>query len=445
MNDVLLTLFSLSLKASWAALAVLLLRFVLKSAPKWTHCLLWAVVALRLLLPFSAESVLSLVPREEAVQAVVLSGPLHDIIQSEAERVLAENGFEVSPLLAAVWMAGAVGLLLYAVISFFKIYRQVTVSVQLQRGIYLCDDIDKPFILGVFKPRICLPSGMPEKQVQYVIRHERAHLQRRDHWWKPLAFVLIALHWFNPVLWLAYKLFGQDVELACDEATVKDLTPEQRREYSEALLLCGMERKMYLFCPVAFGEIGIQERIVSVLSYRKQAGWRVVTAAAMCIVLAVCFLTDPVTAKVVEEVVEETTSNQEDEAIRIIPSPYIGKGYAGDLALKYDPETQLYMAAYEFELENDINILANGISIAELKCCPEVKNADMEIVYTMAQTGGENAICEYAEGIHMHRSGSIYAVIRCKNCGSDLGAYYVGKGYRCEHAERFMAMKELNK
>lgn len=439
MNELAVGLFSLSLKASWAALAVVLLRFMLKGAPKWTHCLLWSVVGLRLVLPFSVESIMSLVPNRETVEAVVLSGPLHVLVKPEI--VQSEKISYVLTILCAIWAMGAVGFLLYALITYFKMYRRVQVSEEIEKGVYLCDDIDKPFILGIIKPRICLPSGMPEEQMTYVIRHERAHLARGDHWWKPLSFVLVSIHWFNPILWLSYKLFGQDIELACDEKTVKDMSTAERRAYSEALLLCGMERRMRLMCPVAFGEVSVQERVVSVMSYRKQALWRVAAAGAMCVVLAVCFLTDPVTAKVVEEVVEETASNQEDEAIRIIPSPYIGKGYNGDLALKYDPETQLYMAAYEFELENDINILANGISIAELKCCPEVKNADMEIVYTMAQTGGENAICEYAEGIHTHRSGSIYAVIRCKNCGSDLGAYYVGKGYRCEYAERFMAKK----
>ncbi len=444
MNDLLTVLFSLSLKSGWAVLAVVLLRFVIKDAPKWTHCLLWSVVGLRLVLPFSVESVLSLVPNRETVESVVLAGPLDAILPTESFE--AENTGSLAVILFGVWIIGAAGLLLYAFVTYIKMYRRVSVSVRTDHNIYLCDDIDKPFILGIFRPRICLPSGMPEEQRQFVLRHERAHLQRRDHWWKPLGFLLVAVHWFNPLLWLAYKLFGQDVELACDEKTVKDMNVTERRMYSETLLLCGMERRMRLMCPVAFGEVGIQERVVSVLSYRKQAFWRAAAASAMCMLLAVCFLTDPVTASVVEEVQEGMGSNQvQDDIHRMIPSPYIGKGYNGDLAIKYDPETGIYIAAYDFELENDINILANGISIAELKCCPEVKNADMEIAYTMAQTGGENAICEYFEEIHIHRSGSIYAVIRCKNCGSDLGAYYVGKGYRCEYAERFMAEKNLKK
>lgn len=434
MNELAVGLFSLSLKASWAALAVVLLRFMLKGAPKWTHCLLWSVVGLRLVLPFSVESIMSLVPNRETVEAVVLSGPLHVLVKPEI--VQSEKISYVLMILCAIWAMGAVGFLLYALITYFKMYRRVQVSEEIEKGVYLCDDIDKPFILGIIKPRICLPSGMPEEQMTYVIRHERAHLARGDHWWKPLSFVLMSIHWFNPILWLSYKLFGQDIELACDEKTVKDMSTAERRAYSEALLLCGMERRMHLMCPVAFGEVSVQERVVSVMSYRKQTLWRAAAVGAMCVVLAVCFLTDPVTAKVVEEVVEETASNQEDDMSR--SNPYIIRGEAGDMALLHDVDSHVYIASHVYSPENEINIISNGISIAELKCCPDAQEAGMDMFYTMARSGGENAMCEYHSGIHIHGTGSIYAVTRCKNCGSDIGSYYVGKGYYCEYAERFM-------
>jgi len=421
MNDFPALLFSLSLKASWAVLAVLFMRLLLKSAPKWTHCFLWAVVALRLILPFSTESVLSLVPSREVVETVMLAGPLHSLAEPETVSALTESGADILHVLGLVWFVGAIGLLLYAAFSYYRMYRRIAVSVELEKRVYLCDDIDKPFIFGVFNPRICLPSDMPEEQRAFVILHERAHLKRGDHIWKPLSFLLLALHWFNPLLWLSYKLFGQDVELACDEATVKDLDLAERRAYSETLLLCGMERKMRLLCPVAFGEIGIQERIVSVLSYRKRAWWRALTASAMCVVLAVCLLTDPVTAAVTEEITENV-----EETVQV------SSGWIGT------PSVEFTDADYVFTVEDDISINANGISIAELKCCPYVHSAGMELSYTMKRNGSEDLYCRYGSRFHSHRTGYIYAVVRCKNCGSDIGSYYVGRGYYCEYAEQIL-------
>ncbi|MBO5253312.1 MAG: hypothetical protein J6C51_05155 [Clostridia bacterium] len=421
MNDFPALLFSLSLKASWAVLAVLFMRLLLKSAPKWTHCFLWAVVALRLILPFSTESVLSLVPSREVVETVMLAGPLHSLAEPETVSALTESGADILHVLGLIWFVGATGLLLYAAFSYYRMYRRIAVSVELEKRVYLCDDIDKPFIFGVFNPRICLPSDMPEEQRAFVILHERAHLKRGDHIWKPLSFLLLALHWFNPLLWLSYKLFGQDVELACDEATVKNLDLAERRAYSETLLLCGMERKMRLLCPVAFGEIGIQERIVSVLSYRKQTRWRALTASAMCVVLAVCLLTDPVTAAVTEEI----TDSAEETAS-------VSSGWIGT------PSVEFTDADYVFTVEDDISINANGISIAELKCCPYVHSAGMELSYTMKRNGSEDLYCRYGSKFHSHRTGYIYAVVRCKNCGSDIGSYYVGRGYYCEYAEQIL-------
>ena len=421
MNDFPALLFSLSLKASWAVLAVLFMRLLLKSAPKWTHCFLWAVVALRLILPFSTESVLSLVPSREVVETVMLAGPLHSLAEPETVSSLTESGADILHVLGLVWFVGAIGLLLYAAFSYYRMYRRIALSVELEKRVYLCDDIDKPFIFGVFNPRICLPSDMPEEQRAFVILHERAHLKRGDHIWKPLSFLLLALHWFNPLLWLSYKLFGQDVELACDEATVKNLDLAERRAYSETLLLCGMERKMRLLCPVAFGEIGIQERIVSVLSYRRRAWWRALTASAVCVVLAVCLLTDPVTAAVTEEI----TENVEETAS-------VSSGWIGT------PSVEFTDADYVFTVENDISINANGISIAELKCCPYVHSAGMELSYTMKRNGSEDLYCRYGSRFHSHRTGYIYAVVRCKNCGSDIGSYYVGRGYYCEYAEQIL-------
>jgi len=436
MHDVLTVLLSVSLKASWAVLAVLFLRFVLQSAPKWTHCLLWAVAALRLVLPFSLESVLSLVPRTETMRVLVLSGPLRVLAESGDTVLPTEKRVQILSVLCTVWLSGVLLLLLYGAFSYFRLYRRVSAARRPDDGIYVCDEIDKPFILGILKPKICLPCGMPDEQMAYVIRHERAHLKRGDHIWKPLSFLLLALHWFNPLLWLAYRLFGQDMELACDEATIRALDAAQRREYTEALVVCGTEHRKRLLYPVAFGEEGIQERIVFVLSYRRQSFWRAVTAAAMCVVMAVCFLTDPVTAAVVEEaVVMETVETEEMTPTQKLAQEGRVKRRVSSI-YRINPITK-----------DKISVVGNGISIAELKCCAKASSADMEMSFMMSDNSKRslslyNAGCEYTRYTHEHSSGVIYAVVRCKNCGSDLGAYYVGNGYYCEYADKYTAASD---
>ena len=442
MHDVLTVLLSVSLKASWAVLAVLFFRFVLQSAPKWTHCLLWAVAALRLVLPFSLESVLSLVPRTETVRVLVLSGPLRVLAESGDTVLPTEKRVQILSVLCTVWLSGVLLLFLYGVFSYFRLYRRVSAARRPDDGIYVCDEIDKPFILGILKPKICLPCGMPDEQMAYVIRHERAHLKRGDHIWKPLSFLLLALHWFNPLLWLAYRLFGQDMELVCDGATIRALDAAQRREYTEALVVCGTEHRKRLLYPVAFGEEGIQERIVFVLSYRRQSFWRAVTAAAMCVVMAVCFLTDPVTATVVEEVTASET--EETEA----PETEEPDKMSAVQQLKEGGRSKQYVGKFfstNLVLEDDVKVVGNGIAITELKCCAKASGDSMEMIFMISDQSKRtvyNIMCKESRYHHDHSSGVIYAVVRCKSCGSDLGAYYVGNGYYCEYADKYTAASD---
>ena len=311
MAAVFLKLLNLSISASWLVLAVLALRLVSKRSPKWVNVLLWGIVALRLVLPFSIESALSLIPSAETVSPVVVQfDPAPTITSgvniidnavnpSLSEHFAAAPTMSVNPLyvwtyLAGwVWLIGLGAMLLYALVSYLRLRRRVSVSLPVQDHIYLCDAISSPFILGVVKPRIYLPSGLDEVQRQNVLSHERAHLARRDHWWKPLGFALLAVYWFNPVLWLAYALLCRDIELACDERVIRTMDESAVKTYSTVLLACSMPRKAVITCPLAFGEVGVKERVRNALRYKKPAFWVIAASVAVCVVVAVCFLTNP--------------------------------------------------------------------------------------------------------------------------------------------------------
>ena len=313
MAAVFLKLLNLSISASWLVLAVLVLRLVSKRSPKWMNVLLWGIVALRLVLPFSIESALSLIPSAETVSpAAVQFAPAPTItsgvsvIDNAVNPALSEH-FAAAPTASVnplyvwteiagwVWLIGLGAMLLYALVSYLRLRRRVSVSLPIQDHIYLCDAISSPFILGVVKPRIYLPSGLDEVQRQNVLSHERAHLARRDHWWKPLGFALLAVYWFNPVLWLAYALLCRDIELACDERVIRTMDESAVKTYSTVLLACSMPRKAVITCPLAFGEVGVKERVKNALRYKKPAFWVVAASVAVCIVVAVCFLTNPPT------------------------------------------------------------------------------------------------------------------------------------------------------
>ena len=313
MAAVFLKLLNLSISASWLVLAVLALRLVSKRSPKWMNVLLWGIVALRLMLPFSIESALSLIPSAETVSpAAVQFDPAPTITSgvsvidnavnpSLSEHFAAVPTASVNPLYVWteiagwVWLIGLGAMLLYALVSYLRLRRRVSVSLPIQDHIYLCDAISSPFILGVVKPRIYLPSGLDEVQRQNVLAHEQAHLTRRDHWWKPLGFALLAVYWFNPVLWLAYALLCRDIELACDERVIRTMDESAVKTYSTVLLACSMPRKAVITCPLAFGEVGVKERVKNALHYKKPAFWVVAASVAVCVIVAVCFLTNPPT------------------------------------------------------------------------------------------------------------------------------------------------------
>lgn len=303
-------LLSMSVSAGWLILAVLLLRLVFCRAPKWSRCILWALVGLRLVLVISPESPLSLIPQGQTITQFAsgekvfgFTGGMAFIAEQEAalqgqavynapEAAAAEP--EWMTVLAWIWLIGVILLLGYALVSILRLRRRVAEAAPIEGNVWQCDHLDSPFILGVLRPKIYLPSDLPQTAIPPVLAHERAHLARKDHWWKPLGFVLLVVYWFHPLVWLAYCLFCRDLELACDERAVRKLDAVGRRAYSLALLTCSVDRRGLAACPLAFGEGSVKGRIKAVLNDRRPAFWLAAAAVAACIAAAVCFLTDPV-------------------------------------------------------------------------------------------------------------------------------------------------------
>jgi len=316
MTSLFLKLVNMSIPASWMVVAVIAVRLLLKKTPKVIHCMLWALVAIRLICPISFESSFSLMPAKteltkESFQfeevtpsphveyGIVHSDPGLSGEAASSEIVMRVNhvGAPFSaillPYLTAIWISGVIFLLIYAADSWLRLRRRVTPSVCIGNDVWLCDHIDTPFILGFFRPRIYLPSMMKSRDADYVLAHERAHLKRRDHWWKPLGFLLLAVYWFNPVMWLAYILLCRDVELACDEQVVKNMDLPEKKAYSTALLDCSLPRRWVTACPLAFGEVGVKQRVKNILRYKKPAFWVFLISILVCIVMGFCLLTDP--------------------------------------------------------------------------------------------------------------------------------------------------------
>ncbi len=310
MSALFLKILNLTINASWLILAVIAARLLLKKAPRWISCLLWGLVAVRLLCPISLESVLSILPSAKVVpdNIEMVQDPHIDsgvrIIDNAVNPVI-EKSFSpdaassVNPMQVVVfmgsiiWLTGMTVMLLYALISYILLRRKVRASVAMNDRVKECDEVDSPFILGIFRPEIYVPSGIDENTLELVIAHEEAHLKRHDHWWKPFGFVLLAVYWFNPLCWVAYILLCRDIEVACDEKVIKDKYREYMAAYSQALLDCSVNRRIITACPLAFGETGVKERVRGVLNYKKPAFWMIIAAIITCIVVAVCFMTDP--------------------------------------------------------------------------------------------------------------------------------------------------------
>lgn len=316
MASIFIDLFNMSITASYLVLAVVVARLLLNKAPKWINCLLWALVGIRLICPFSFESSLSLVPSSQTISVnssstgrpfTVQSGV--PVVDSNINEIIGDKYYEgvtvptntfadMTNVLAIVWLVGLFAMLLYGAISYLRLHKKVGASILLTDNTYYCDNIDTPFILGFFKPKIYVPSGISEEQIGYIALHEKAHLKRKDHFWKPLGFILLSVYWFNPVMWVAYILLCRDIETACDEKVIKNMPDSEKKSYSETLVSCSVQRRMVMACPLAFGEVGVKQRIKSVLNYKKPTFWVIILSFILFTVVAVCFISNPVNNKV---------------------------------------------------------------------------------------------------------------------------------------------------
>ena len=310
MSEFFLKIVNMSISASWLVLAVLLLRLILKKAPKWVNVLLWGIVAVRLICPISIESVLSLIPSAETVSPEIMMdrtpevstgiGSLDAVVnpiitESFAPQPMASaNPLQIwIPVSAIFWLSGIGIMLIYTAVSYLLLRRKVATAVRLKENIYQSENVVSPFVLGIIKPKIYLPFRTDAGNLQHVIAHEQAHIRRKDHLWKPLGFLLLAIHWFNPLMWLGYVLLCKDIELACDEKVIGKMDSETKADYTQALVACSVNRRSIAACPLAFGEVDVKMRVKSILNYKKPAFWVMIVAVLICVVVAVCFLTDP--------------------------------------------------------------------------------------------------------------------------------------------------------
>ena len=418
MSELFLKIINMSISASWLILAVLILRLVLKKAPKWVNVLLWGIVAVRLICPFSFESALSLIPSAETFPEKVISGPSFDIQTGispvdnrindylgdryfEGVTVPANNGNNIMTILTIVWIIGILLLVAYTIISYRRLHREIDTAVHYKDNIFQSENVSSPFVLGIINPRIYLPFSMNEQDLEHVVAHEQAHICRKDHWWKPLGFLLLMIHWFNPLMWLAYVLLCRDIELACDEKVIKELGNEQRGDYTQALVACSVNRRMIAACPLAFGEVSVKERVKSVMNYKKPAFWVIIISVIVCVGVAVCFLTNPKQDSYTLRIVVPAGSQEKfvytDEEVSTIRNSikiWSGDGL-GDTEVILSPvnkttETR-YTATYlthgmpvEFDAEKDtwfkIGVNMQNSTNEDIIVYVEVENVEVRIV-----------------------------------------------------------------
>ena len=418
MNELFLKIINMSISASWLVLAVLILRFVLKKAPKWINVLLWGIVAIRLICPFSFESPLSLIPSAETIPLNIGMDSTPTInsgisaINNAVNPIISQSntpmaGASINPLQITIgiyeyiWIFGMIALALYTAISYWRLHRKVDTAVRYKDNIFQSENVSSPFVFGIIKPRIYLPFKMNGQDLEHVVAHEHAHIRRKDHWWKPFGFLLLTIHWFNPLMWMAYVLLCRDIELACDEKVIKELGNEQRGDYTQALVACSVNRRMIAACPLTLGEVGVKERVKSVMNYKKPALWVIIIAVIVCVGVAVCFLTNPKQDSYTLRIVVPAGSQEEfvyteEEVSTVRNSIKIWSGDGlGDTEVLLFPVNKTaetgYTATYlthgmsvEFDAENDtwfkIGVNMQNPTNEDIIVYVEVENVEVRIV-----------------------------------------------------------------
>ena len=464
MTDLFLDVLNTSVSAIWVVLGVVLARLLLKKAPRWMICSLWALVALRLIFG-GIEAPFSLIPSSELIPPESLfdqAPAIHSgvpIVDNTINPVYTESlrptpGASVNPLqvwlavFANIWALGMIVMGLWVVISCHRVRMQVRESIPAD-GVYLCDRISSPFIFGLFRPKIYLPADLDEASRGHVIAHEQAHITRRDHWWKPLGFVLLAINWFNPAMWLAYLLLCRDIELACDEKVVRNYRTEEKKAYSSALLRCSINSRSITACPLAFGEVGVKQRVKSVLNYKKPAFWVILVTVILTAVLAAGLLTDPETepaeilyngvlytqvgessdfvpdkqqnSDTLRSVLHDSTEHptEDNQAVRLgweyAGQPMVSVGSAlylevpgGGKWLKFQAETPHKFVSETLEKELDYVVCAEGRYVDEWESLPDDRRAELSLHLRDLQTASfepvrENALPDGRLSIYLYQ------------------------------------------
>lgn len=396
-----LELLNRSLAAGWLIAAILLFRVLLRRFPRWVFCLMWGIVGIRLVLPFLFESGLSLIPSIQTIEPSFDLGRM--VVQTGIDKVDASvNTFldmqfdmaSVAPKVwydnvmqacSGIWGIGVAALALHGINAEIKLHRKVSASLHCGENVYICDDITSPFVLGVLKPRIYLPSTIGHTQTCSVLLHERAHIARLDPLWKMLGFILLCVYWFNPLVWAAYSCFSRDIELACDERVIRSLDDTDKREYAQTLLQCSIRRRMFAVSPVGFGEVGVKRRIKSIVWFKKSSERTVAAALILCAVLAVGFLTNP-TASL----------------------------YRDNTFMNMNRMGPVFVSSH-FDCDNW-----------------EIETGE----YFFSQDASINGKCAFYEDYtygfpHIHEHGTVMCVSTCKTCGRVLYAEPLYEGYQC--------------
>lgn len=326
--DLFLKILNMSFSSTWLIFAVIFVRFLLKKSPKYISAALWGLVAFRLIFPWSIKSVVSLIPSAKPIPEDIVYSPspsvnsgfetvdnvINPIISQNLAPKIDESVNPVQILLficSIIWFIGIAAIVIFSLISYISLSKKIKKSVDLSEGIYRCDGIDMPFIIGIIKPKIVLPSSIDSEQAKYVIAHEKAHLKRFDHLQKLLGYVLLTVHWFNPICWIAYKLFCVDIELACDEKVIKEFDAVDKKQYSETLFDLSISRKTIYSYPLAFGEVAVKDRIKNILNYKKPTFWVITVSVLAAILLAVFFITDPESQPTSDEMTTSSTTQTE--------------------------------------------------------------------------------------------------------------------------------------
>lgn len=320
-SAIFLKLLNMSISASYVIIAVMIARWILRKAPKRIRCFLWLLVSIRLVCPVTIESVFSLIPTRDAIEVqivydqnpqihtgiTIVDRPVNQYMKEymTPKEVTSVNPLQIVAMFAAIiWGIGMLGMLGFLLVSWVRLKNQVRTAIPKEVAgvkIYQSENIATPFLFGLIKPGIYIPFSVAEQDLTYVVLHEQAHYRRRDYLIKPIAYLLLTVYWFNPLLWVAYVLLCRDIELACDELVIRECEKQQndnegqkeafRKLYSQALLSCAVSRKMISACPVAFGEIGVKARVKNVLNYKKPTFWVLVVMVVLCITIPLCFMT----------------------------------------------------------------------------------------------------------------------------------------------------------